>query len=304
MDEAKTVLQRAISGQGQVLLISGEPGVGKTRFVRELASAANLLRANVLTGECYAEGGPPYAPLAQMIRDTFEHSSHIEINLPAEALRDLLPIIPSLRSRFTDILPDQNYDPHADQQRAYESFVAFCSALSSLGPLVLFVDDVHWADSDTLFLLKNLARRGRKLPLLIVMTYRDSELESAPDLNKVLLDLNRERLAVHLKLERLSRQETHDLLAAMFGEKITPDFLDGIFRQTEGNPFFIEEVCKALVEAGQLSFREGRWHRPAMAEMKIPQTVHSAIQARLQKLPELSARGAAHGRHPGTQLRF
>jgi DNA-binding CsgD family transcriptional regulator len=145
---------------------------------------------------------------------------------------------------------------------------------------------VQWADTGTLFLLRTLARRGRKLPLLIVMTYRDSELESAPDLNRVLLDLNRERLAVHLQLERLSRQETHDLLVTMFGEEITAEFLESIFRQTEGNPFFIEEVCKALVEAGQISFRDGRWHRPAMAEMKIPQTVRSAIRARLQKLPD------------------
>jgi DNA-binding CsgD family transcriptional regulator len=285
MDEAKTVLRRAVSGQGQVLLISGEPGVGKTRFVREVAAVLRLEGASVLTGECYAEGGPPYAPLAQMIRDTFEHSSFAEINLPAETLRDLLSITPSLRSRFTDILPDQDFDPQAEQQRTYEGFEAFCTALCSLGSLLLFIDDVHWADTGTLFLLRNLARRGRKLPLLIVMTYRDSELESVPDLNRVLLDLNRERLAVQLKLERLSRQETHDLLAAMFGEEITPEFLDGIFHQTDGNPFFIEEVCKALVEAGQLSFMDGRWHRPAMAEIKIPQTVHSAIQARLQKLP-------------------
>jgi DNA-binding CsgD family transcriptional regulator len=286
MDEAKTVLRRAVSGQGQVLLISGEPGVGKTRFVREVAAVLRLEGASVLTGECYAEGGPPYAPLAQMIRDTFEHSSFAEINLPAETLRDLLSITPSLRSRFTDILPDQDFDPQAEQQRTYEGFEAFCTALCSLGSLLLFIDDVHWADTGTLFLLRNLARRGRKLPLLIVMTYRDSELESVPDLNRVLLDLNRERLAVQLKLERLSRQETHDLLAAMFGEEITPEFLDGIFHQTDGNPFFIEEVCKALVEAGQLSFMDGRWHRPAMAEVKIPQTVHSAIQARLQKLPD------------------
>lgn len=286
MAEARTVLRRAVSGKGRVLLISGEPGVGKTRFVRELVSASGLPDANVLTGECYAEGGPPYASLAQMIRDAFESSSRNEVNLPDENLRDLLPIFSSLRTRFTDISPDQNYDPRAEQQRAYEGFVGFCSTLCSRAPLLLFVDDVHWADTDTLFLLMHLARQGRKLPLLIVMTYRDSELEATPDLNKVLLDLNRERLAVHLKLERLSRQETQNLLASMFGEEITADFLDGIFRQTEGNPFFIEEVCKALVEAGQISFQEGRWHRPAMAEMRIPQTVHSAIRARLQKLPD------------------
>jgi DNA-binding CsgD family transcriptional regulator len=286
MNEATTLLRRAVSGQGQVLLISGEPGVGKTRFVRELISAANLPGASVLMGECYAEGGPPYAPLAQMLRDTFTSPIHTKLNLPDEALRDLLLVIPTLRSRFTDVLPEQNFDPQTEQQRTYEGFFAFCAALCSHDPLLLFVDDVHWADTDTLFLLRNLARRGRKLPLLVVMTFRDAELESAPDLNQVLYDLNRERLALHLKLERLSRQETQDLLAAMFGEEITPEFLDGIFRQTEGNPFFIEEVCKALVEAGQLSFREGRWHRPAMAEMRIPQTVHSAIRARLQKLPD------------------
>jgi predicted ATPase len=195
MEEAHAILQRTVSGQGQVLLISGEPGVGKTRFVRELISAANLPQAGVLTGECYAEGGPPYAPLAQMIRDIYEDASHTGANLPDETLRDLLPIIPSLRSRLIDNSPDQNLDPSLEQQRAFEGFVAFCSTLCSLGPLLLFIDDLHWADTDTLFLLMNLARRGRKLPLLIVMTYRDAELESAPDLNKVLIDLNRERLA-------------------------------------------------------------------------------------------------------------
>jgi DNA-binding CsgD family transcriptional regulator len=285
LDEANTLWQRAASGQGQVLLISGEPGVGKTRFVRELASAASLSGANVLTGECYAEGGAPYGPLAQIIRDAFENASPDILNFPGETLRNLLPIIPSLHLPLIDSLPDQKFDPSVEQQRAYEGFLAFCTTLTSLGPLFLFIDDVHWADTATLLLLRSLARRGRKLPLLIVMTYRDSELESAPDLNRVLIDLNRERLALHLKLERLSREETHDLLAAMFGEKITPDFLDGIFLQTEGNPFFIEEVCKGLIEASQISFQDGRWHRPDMAEMKIPQTVHSAIQARLQKLP-------------------
>ncbi len=286
MAEANTLWQRVVQGEGQVLLISGEPGVGKTRFVRELASALHLGEDSVLTGECYAEGGAPYAPLAQMIKDIFERSPQDAINISDETLRNLFSILPSLSSHFTDKLPGQNLDPSLEQQRAFEGFVAFCSTMCSRGPLLLFIDDVHWADTGTLFLLRNLARRGRKLPLLIVMTYRDSELASAPDLNRVLLDLNRERLALYLKLERLSHQETHDLLAVMFGEEITADFLDGIFRQTEGNPFFIEEVCKGLVEAGQISFREGRWHHPAMAEMRIPQTVHSAIRARLQKLPD------------------
>jgi predicted ATPase len=286
MAEAIALWQRVVQGEGQTLLIRGEPGVGKTRFVRELASALRLDGASVLTGECYAEGSAPYAPLAQMIGDIFENPSQTVINIPDETLSNLPPILPSLSSHFTDRLPDLNFDPQAERQQVIEGFVAFCSTLSSRGPALLFIDDVHWADTDTLFLLRTVARRVRKLPVLIVMTYRQAELESASILQQVLVDLNHERLSLQLNLERLNRDESRDLLAAMFDEEITADFLDGIFRQTEGNPFFIEEVCKALVEAGQLSFRDGQWHRPAMAEMKIPQSVHSAIQARLQKFPD------------------
>ena len=285
MNEANLLWQRALSGQGQVILISGEPGVGKTRFVRELASTANLAGAGVLTGECYSEGGAPYAPLSQMIGDALEIADRAGISLPDEALCDLLPIIPSHLSRVTDPSPGLNLDPQAQQQRIFEGFVTLCSSISDLGPLLLFIDDVHWADTGTLFLLRNLARRGRKLPLLIVMTYREAELETAPVLSQVLVDLNHERLATHLRLASLSRDETQNLLTSILAGEVTADFLDLIFRQTEGNPFFIEEVCKALIEAGQLSFQDGRWNYPAIAEIKIPQTVRAAIQARLQKLP-------------------
>ncbi|MGD0006671.1 MAG: tetratricopeptide repeat protein [Anaerolineaceae bacterium] len=285
MGEAVSLWQSAVSGEAQVLLIRGEPGVGKTRFVRELASTVQRAGAGVLTGECYAEGGTPYAPLAQIIQDAMEISSPEGLNLPDEILSGLLPINPSLRSSFTGVSPVQNLDRRAEQQRLYEGFVAFCAALSSFRPLLLFIDDVHWADTDTLFLLRYLARRGRKLPILVVMTYSEAGLESAPVLKEVLVDLNRERLAWQINLDRLNRQETNDLLAAMFSEEITSDFLDSIFRQTEGNPFFIEEVCKTLIDTGQLFFQDGRWHRPEMVEIKIPQTVRATILARVQKLP-------------------
>ncbi len=285
INEANLLWQQAVSGQGQVLLVSGEPGVGKTRFAHELAQAVRQSGGCVLAGECYAEGGAPYAPLAQVIRGTLESTTQAGFNLSDETLTDLLPILPSLRLRLTAILPGINLDPRAEQQRVFEGFVAFCSAVSSQGPLLLFIDDVQWADPDTLFLLKYLARRGRNLPLLIVMAYREAELELALVLKEVLVDFNRQRLAIQLKLNRLNRSETGDLLAAIFAEEIDPDFLDGIFHQTEGNPFFIEEVCKGLVEAGQLFYRDGHWQRPAMAEISIPQTVREAILARVQKLP-------------------
>ena len=214
MAEAHALWQRVAHGEGRTLLISGEPGVGKTRFVRELASAVRLDGAGVLAGECYAEGSSPYSPLAQVIRDFFEGSPQAVKEIPEETLRDLLPILPSLSSQLIDSTPDRNLDLRADRQQVIEGFVAFCSTLSSRAPLLLFIDDVHWADADTLFLLRTLARRLRKLPVLIVMTYREAELESASLLKEVLLDLNHERLSLQLKLERLTRDESRDLLAA------------------------------------------------------------------------------------------
>jgi oligopeptide transport system substrate-binding protein len=121
--------------------------------------------------------------------------------------------------------------------------------------------------------------------MMIVATYREVELDQARPLHEVLLDLNRERLATRLKLARLGREETRELLAVLFAEEITPEFLEGIYRETEGNPFFIEEVVKDLVESGKLYYEDGRWHRPRMAELGIPQSVRVAIQSRVGKLP-------------------
>jgi tetratricopeptide (TPR) repeat protein len=121
--------------------------------------------------------------------------------------------------------------------------------------------------------------------MLIVATYREVELDQTRPFQEVLLDLNRERLATRLRLSRLDRGGTHDMLAVLFAEEIKPEFLDGIYTETEGNPFFVEEVCKALVESGQVYFVDGAWDRLEMEELEIPQGVRVAIQSRVSKLP-------------------
>jgi tetratricopeptide (TPR) repeat protein len=122
---------------------------------------------------------------------------------------------------------------------------------------------------------------------MIVATYREEELDEPLPFNQLLLDLNRERLAARIKLSRFNRQETEAMLTALFAEEITPDFLEGIYRETEGNPFFVEEVCKSLVENGQLYHEDGAWHRPQqMTDMDIPQSVRIAIQSRVSKFPD------------------
>jgi tetratricopeptide (TPR) repeat protein len=286
LGEAKTLWRRAAGGEGHTLLVSGEPGIGKTRFVRELIANAEIHRATALVGECYAEGGAPYAPVAQIIRDVLGQSAALPV-LPNYVLADLITLAPDLRQRYPDVPPNPPLeDSQAQQQRLFDSFAAFCSELSGRAPLFLLVDDVHWADSGTLLLLRSLARRARKMRLLLVLTYREVELGEARTLNDMLFDLNRERLATRFKLARLSRQETGALLQAMFAEVVTQVFVDAIYHETEGNPFFIEEVCKALIEDGQV-YREGsHWQRLSMEEIRIPQSVRVAISSRLEKMPD------------------
>ena len=288
--DANLCWQKTVAGEGQALLISGEPGVGKTRLTRELVEQLKNSGAIVLIGECYAEGGAPYAPIAQIIQDAFAQNPSLPKALPLYVLADILTLAPALRLRYADAPINQPLDRESEQERIYDSVLELCARLSLRTPLMLFLDDAHWADPGTLSLLRHLARRSRatvqktRPRMMIVITYREMELNEARALNEVLLDLNRERIATRIKLTRLNKERTHNLLTVMFAEDITPDFLDGIYRETEGNPFFVEEVCKSLIESGNLTFSDGRWHRPNMDEMQIPQSLRLAIQTRVGRL--------------------
>ncbi len=286
LEQAKAVWGKALGSQGQTLLISGEPGIGKTRLVRELATHVEVSGGRALIGECYSEGGAPYAPFAQIVRRALRGSSQNGFEIPDFVMADLLTLVPELRPYYPDVPPNPSLEPEAEQQRLFENVVSFCDGLAEHSPLMLVIDDAHWGDSGTLGMMRHLARRTRRNRILLVATYREVELDVARPLHEVLLDINRARLATRLKLERLNQEQTRVLLAAIFEDEISPEFLEGIYRETEGNPFFIEEVCKALVEEGKLYYADGEWHRPSMEELEIPQSVRVAIQTRVANLPE------------------
>ncbi len=159
----------------------------------------------------------------------------------------MLTIAPALRATYPNIPPNPLLEPQAERQLIFDNVAALLVTLSERAPVLLVVDDAQWADSGSLFLLHHLARRSRALRVLILLTYREVELSEARPLHELLLDLHRERLATRLKLPRFDRDQTGALLAALFQEEITPEFLDGIYAETDGNPFFVEEVCKALI---------------------------------------------------------
>lgn len=293
--EMTALWKQVKAGESQVLLISGEPGIGKTRLVRELMTLVEVSGGAAYIGECYAEGGAPYAPLAQIVqaaspsplRSGAEADGAVEEISPL-ILADLLTIAPALRAQFPNVPPNPPLEPQAEQQRLFESALELCARQARRQPLCLVLDDAHWADSGTLYLIRHVARRLRslRLPVLIVLTYREVELDQSRALNDVVADLQRERLATRLKLARLTREQARTLLQVMFETDISDELLDGLYRETEGNPFFIEEVCKALVEQGAIYRENGSWQRRDLAAVQIPQSVRVAIQARVSQLSD------------------
>ena len=298
--KGRALWKKATAGKSQLLLISGEPGIGKTRLVRELVTQAKVSGGWALVGASYAEGDAPYAAFGQIIRQALHGDYEGGFDLPELVLADLLTLAPDLYSYYPfdrnqsgaqgspDAPVNLPLDPQAEQYRLYASVAAFCDAFSQSAPLMLVLEDVHWADSGTLALLRYLARSTRTRRLLIVATYREVELDQSRPFQNVLLDLNRERLAIRLKLPRLDREQTGEVLEILFDEKIAPASQDSVYRETEGNPFFIEQVCRTLIESGAMYYKDGHWRRPDTDELGVPQGVRVAIQSRVKKLPAIT----------------
>ena len=152
--------------------------------------------------------------------------------------------------------------------------------------LLFYADDLHWADRGTLWLLSHLLRQLRNERVLILGAYRETELDRAHPLAKALVDWNRERLITRIVLRRFDESETGDQLDALLGERVSGEFAVAVHRETEGNPFFVEEVLKALIERGSVRRESGRWRRCDVDQMVIPQSVKEAIGNRLDRVSE------------------
>lgn len=275
-------------GQRQpILLVSGEAGVGKTPFLREINAMVEVSGARVLAGHCYFQGGAPYAPVVHVLREALPM---VEAELPAAVTANLRTLVPEYAVQ--SILPiSPPTDPMSEQQRLFENMLLLCQSLAAKTPLVMEFEDIQWSDGGTLSMIHYLARRIRALkplpPIWFILTYRDSDLDTRLGLGEVLFDWNIENLAEHIQLDRFTREQTHEILESMFQQQIQPDFSNLIYKVTEGNSLYIEEVCKGLIEEGVIYREAGHWRlKPDITEIQLPQSIHLTIQSRLNKLDE------------------
>ncbi len=279
----------AQQSRGHLVLLSGEPGVGKTRLAQEIIAWVQPEGAVVLRGGCYEyEAATPYLPFVEAFRDWVNDQS-------AEGLRsqlgatapEIAKLAPEIEVKLGTLIAGPPLGANEERLRLFDAIARLLQHLASRRGLLLCMDDLHWADQGTISLLHYLLRRLRNERVLFVACYREVELDRTHPLATALVEWNRERLATRLPLSRLQRADTAALLATLFRqESISNEFVEVIYRETEGNPFFIEEVVKTLIEQGQIYLEAGQWERKPIHDLAIPQSVKEAIGRRLNRLSQ------------------
>jgi tetratricopeptide (TPR) repeat protein len=282
-------IERARAGTGSLLLLAGEAGVGKTRLTKEAEILAREAGAMVLVGRCQnSDAAPPYQPLIEQIEQA-RHLVAADALLAAlgENAPELARLMPELRRYFPDIPEPPRLPP--DQERRY--FLNGCSDFihraSKIQPMVLVYEDLHWAGQSTCTLLRHLAERLANWPLLVIGSYRNTDLDPNAPFSSVLQELVRERLAEQIVLSRLTPEEVSAIFEGRSGQVASQELVDLVYTETEGNAFFVEEVYRHLEESGKLFDSTGNFRSGIeLSETDVPSGVRLTIEHRLTKVSD------------------
>jgi len=286
--ELRRLLDRMLTGQGGMVLIGGEPGVGKTRLARELLAAARERGCICLTGHCYEmEGAPPFMPFVEIVEQTVHMVPQAARAAMGEYAAEIAAMVPSLRRSYSDIPPLPDVPTEQQRRLIFGAFLEYIRRGNQKSPGVFLLDDLHWADEPTLQLLLHTAPHIAQMRLLVVGTYRDVELDVKRPFAKTLESLLRQRFATRIALRRLDESGVLHLLSAMSGSPAPSGLVKAVFRETEGNPFFIEEVYQHLSEEGKLFDASGAWKTDLRVDtIEVPEGVRLVIGRRLDRLGE------------------
>jgi DNA-binding SARP family transcriptional activator/tetratricopeptide (TPR) repeat protein len=274
---------RVRAGERQVALLSGEPGIGKTRLAAELARELHAEGAAVLYGRAEEESLLPYQPFVEALRDAL---SRAEVALPAEA-DELVALLPELEDRLPGGAQGRHGAAAAGQAvgladragarlRFFEAVAAAIEAAAQHRPLLLMLDDLHWADRPTLRLLVYLTGRAGPAPALVLAAYRETDIGEAHPLREALADVRRELTVEHLPLEGLAADDVAALVERSLGRPPETSLVRALHEKTGGNPFFIAELLHGLDKRGL--------ERIARDRADVPEGAAQAIARRVGRL--------------------
>jgi predicted ATPase len=282
--ELRVALNEAQSGKGHLFMLVGEPGSGKTRMTEQLATYARLCNALPLLGRCYeGEGAPAFWPWVQIVRSYAEELEPENLfSLMGPGAADIAQVVSEIKERLPDLPPPPQLEPEQARFRLFDSVTTFLKNASKLRPLVVILDDLHWADKPSLLLLQFLARELKDSRILVIGTYRDIELGRQHPLSQTLGELARQGLSARIVLRGLTEQDVARFIEMTAGIKPTEKLIATVYQQTEGNPFFLNEIVRLLVVEGQLE----RPNVSNVSSVRIPEGVREVIGRRLDQLSD------------------
>lgn len=261
-------------------LVSGEPGIGKTRIAAKLARVAADRGTSVLFGRCYEEALTPYQPFVEALERYIGNRSPDVLRQQLGSLAgDLRRLLPSLEDPHVQLPTARLGDPDGERYRLFSAVAALLG--SARTPILLVLDDLHWADEPTVLMLKHVLRAPSDASGLIVVTYRDSELPEDHAFARVIGDLARERALNPIELDGLDEEAVSELVNDWEGNAPS-DLSVAIHRETDGNPFFIEELLRHLSERGNA--RGNGSALPPLHELGVPEGVQRVIERRVMGL--------------------
>ncbi|MDQ2950636.1 MAG: AAA family ATPase, partial [Chloroflexota bacterium] len=301
----ETALDAATGGAGQTVVVAGEAGGGKSAFVRAVESRAHARGFRLLRGTTLeSDRTLPYAPFVEAVRSGFRGIEHERLG------RVLAQIAPDLAQLFPELGRGDGPAASTEQHRLSVAFHGLFTAFAREGPILIVVEDLHWSDEASLDLLQSLSRELRDSRCVLLANYRSDEMHRRHPLLRTLVNLQRERLATEITLRRLTADEVGQLIRETFAssEATSAEFRNAVFARSEGNPFFTEELLKAMVDSGGIYRTATGWERKPIAELRIPSSIRESVHARVERLsPEaqvaLSAASVIGLRFPFEVLR-
>jgi class 3 adenylate cyclase len=288
MEQLRERLADAFSGRGSVVMVVGDAGIGKTRLLQEFATYARLRGAQVLWGAAYqGEARLPYGPFAEALQEYVSRTSVETLRRAAtEGSSVLVPLAPELKAKLPDLPEPSPVPPEAEAYRLFQEATEFLLNASTSAPVLLVLEDLQWADKGTCSLLQHLARRPAGSRLLVTISCREAELERGHHLREALVHVRRESGFWELPLKGLRESEVRELITVLAEHEVPQPLILALHEETEGNPFFVQETLKHLIETEALYQEEGRWTSKAttISDVGVPGSVRDVVESRLAGL--------------------
>ncbi len=286
LDRLNAAWERARDGARQVVFVAGEPGIGKTRLAAELARRASAEEGVVLYGRCDEDAIVPYQPFVEALRHSVAAYSPTVLHQRLHGLeQDLALVFPELLGRLSPPSSGPS-DAESERYRLFEAITALLTGITASRPVVLILDDLHWADKPTLLLLRHVVRSVHDARLLIVVCYREMELARDHPLADLVADLRREPFAAWLGLDGLSEAESRVLLEGVAQSEVGSPLSAALHRETGGNPLFLEEVVRHLIETDHVLVGDEMQVRDLEA-LDLPAGVRDVVVRRVRRLPPI-----------------